>query len=577
MSVLGAVGGPVTALGTMNPRPRRRKTPVPGPVAAIVLLPATINAIADTAAGVSCELRDGASALIIDPRSIVWSTTDALVATVLVNPNNNRNATITMVGAGSCTIKATAEGIEGTCAVTVTVSTNQPPVVQHNGPYTTIEDQAVQFSAAGSFDAESGFTIAYNPGDGSGWTAEFPGSPLAAPAGYLYSHVYPTPGTYVLQVRGTDEDAGVTIVQTTVTVELAGQAAVATLDVSPSSFSLAEGGTQDMVAAPRDSNGVLLTGRSTNWESSNTNVCTLAVVPGQPYTVRATIVGEGSAIVTVTCEGIQDTVAVTGTAAGGGAANEPAGATMRRRHIGDSVTGTQLDGRIWTLQKIFPGSGNGITAQVDGSAPFSPSGVLRGQWGAGTEAGQEPFNYFHGTFGPLEEVYIRWYLKFNRHPTTGGWEDHGAGSKVLGFMGVGQADKNNQLYWQTGAAGSFGVNPIVTSFRLDFRQQNFINGSRNQNISSRRIQVGQYHLLEFRMKLNTYAGATTHTNGRYRYWLDNELLADHQNMAFINELNPLGFKAQQWAPTFGGDPRYPAKQWSDTADVDDIYISGIDQ
>jgi len=93
-------------------------------------------------------------------------------------------------------------------------------------------------------------------------------------------------------------------------------AVVATVTVSPSTFSLEVPNTQAIIAFVLDSGGTPLTGRDINWLSSDAGIASVAA--GSGYNATVTSVAAGTATITATVEGVSgDTVAtVTSVSAG---------------------------------------------------------------------------------------------------------------------------------------------------------------------------------------------------------------------------------------------------------------------
>src|SRR5207249_8974564 len=80
---------------------------------------------------------------------------------------------------------------------------------------------------------------------------------------------------------------------------------VASVAVSPATASLTVGGTQQLIATPKDANGNPLTGRTISWTNSNSGVAT---VNGSGLVGAS---AAGSATITATSEGQSGTASVT--------------------------------------------------------------------------------------------------------------------------------------------------------------------------------------------------------------------------------------------------------------------------
>ncbi len=93
-------------------------------------------------------------------------------------------------------------------------------------------------------------------------------------------------------------------------VEVGAPQVVASVTVSPSSFSVIEGlQVQFLVATPRDSGGVIIGGKTATWASSNEAVATATATGGTNATVTA--VSAGTTTITATIDGVAGTSAAT--------------------------------------------------------------------------------------------------------------------------------------------------------------------------------------------------------------------------------------------------------------------------
>jgi hypothetical protein len=107
---------------------------------------------------------------------------------------------------------------------------------------------------------------------------------------------------------------------------------VASVTVTPASVTLQVGGSVQLSAELKDSNGLLLSGRATEWATSNAGV---ADVDGDGLVTSG---GEGSATITATSEGVNGTASITVTAvSGGGGSTAP---NLKVAFIGDQGRGS---------------------------------------------------------------------------------------------------------------------------------------------------------------------------------------------------------------------------------------------
>ncbi len=180
-----------TALVTINNPPTAQAN---GPYAAL-----TGEAIAFSSSGSADS--DGTI------QSYTWDFGDGSSST-LANPNHSYTSN------GSYTVTLTVtddDGASGSDTATATISSqpagNTAPVASANGPYSGAIGVGINFSSAGSSDADGSITgYAWNFGDGSSSTQANP------------SHSYTTAGTYSVSLTVTDNAGGVDSDTTTATI-----------------------------------------------------------------------------------------------------------------------------------------------------------------------------------------------------------------------------------------------------------------------------------------------------------------------------------------------------------------------
>jgi uncharacterized protein YjdB len=194
---------------------------------------------------------------------------------------------------GKFPVRATFEALADTVEVTVTVAAVASVSVAPAADTLNV-GQGVQLVAVAR-DSEG------NPLTGRQflWSSGTPGVATVSGTGAVTARAA---GTATITVTCEGRSAGATI-----TVFSPPPPAVASVTVSPTSASLAVGGTAQFTAAARDGAGNLLTGRSFTWTSGNPTVATVTII-GSVSGLLA-----GSATITVTCEGrsAQATVVVT--------------------------------------------------------------------------------------------------------------------------------------------------------------------------------------------------------------------------------------------------------------------------
>ena len=260
----------------------------PSPVASITITPSISQGAVGTQQQFTATLRD-ANGNVLLGRTVVWSSSTPGFATI------DSAGLATLVAAGTVVISATSEGV--TAGVNLTVTASAAVVA-------TVE------VAPTTFSGEVGDTVQLvaTPKDGSG----------NALVGKVISWGSNALGVATVNATGLVTLVGAGSVTITATCEtvpgtsagtvVAATVPVATVTVSPSSFSKAVGQTQVLTAVTKDSLGNVLTGRLVVWSSTNTSV----VQVDQAGVVTAIAVG--TATITATSEGRAGTSGATVTA-----------------------------------------------------------------------------------------------------------------------------------------------------------------------------------------------------------------------------------------------------------------------
>ncbi|OQY05369.1 MAG: hypothetical protein B6I20_01400 [Bacteroidetes bacterium 4572_117] len=138
--------------------------------------------------------------------SYSWNFGDGSTST-LANPTHTYTADNVYTVSLTVTDNEGATGTNSTTATISSGSTNQPPVVNVNGPYTGQAGVAVNFSFAGTSDPDGSLASGFwDFGDGTTSTNPNP------------SHVYGTAGTYTVALSVTDNEGATTVGETTATI-----------------------------------------------------------------------------------------------------------------------------------------------------------------------------------------------------------------------------------------------------------------------------------------------------------------------------------------------------------------------
>lgn len=288
--VTGLDTGQVTITATSNGGSGTATVTVaPVPVGSVVVQPPAASVSAGSTVQLTATVKD-TSGTIVTGRTVAWSTSNALVATV------SQSGVVTGVLPGSATITATSETKSGTAAITVSLA---PVATVSVSPDSTAvaQGQSAQFSAT-TKDALgntlTGRSIAWSSSNTSVATVDTSGKATAVARG--------TPDTSVVTITATSEgkSGSAKLVVNPVPVD--------SVAVSPASASIKRGQTKQFTATALDANGAALSGRTFTWTSSDPTVATVdqtglvtGITEGRNVVITAASGGKsGTATVTVT-------------------------------------------------------------------------------------------------------------------------------------------------------------------------------------------------------------------------------------------------------------------------------------
>jgi uncharacterized protein YjdB len=295
----------------------------------------------------------------LSDRAVTWSSSDSTVATV------SPSGLVTAVAAGSVTIHASVEGVDGSAGLSVGAA---------DLPVTTVPVATVSVLVASRLTVGQTVQATAVAKDVNGNVLT--GRPVVWAS--LDSSVATVSSTGVV----TPVSGGQAVIQATVegqvggTVVIVSGPAVAVVSVQLAASSLTAGQTTQAMAVARDANGNVLTGRSVTWSSLNTSVATVsslgvvtAKAAGQ-VDISATVDGVvGSAALTVSAP--VATVATVSVILGTGSLAP--GQTTQATAVAKDANGNVLTGRpvIWTSlnSAVATVSATGlVTALASGSA-----------------------------------------------------------------------------------------------------------------------------------------------------------------------------------------------------------------
>lgn len=283
-TITATVGG-VSATATIT------VTALPAPVASVVVTPSSASITVGNTTQLAATPRD-ASNTALAGRAVTWASSNASVATV------SASGLVTAVAAGSATITATSEGVNGTASITVTV------------PAPTIVSVRVTPST-GSLNIGSTIQLGASPLDLLGnilsGTATWSSSNNAIAtlsANGTVTGIAAGTVTINATIAGITGSATITVNAPAAPPAPPAPAPIATIAVSPSTASIAALSSTQLSATPRDAQGNALTGRTLVWTSSNPLVATVT------QSGLVTGVTTGSVTISVTGEGITGTASV---------------------------------------------------------------------------------------------------------------------------------------------------------------------------------------------------------------------------------------------------------------------------
>ena len=382
--------------------------PSPNPVASVTVTPSAASLDAGRTLQLAVTLKDAAGRLLAG-RTVTWATSSPAVATV------SASGLVSGVAAGSATITATSETVNGTAAISVAVPASTPGTVSDLNVAAVSESSAtLSFTEVSDGAGQpAGYDVRYGPGTGLTWggtpsvTRGTCATPLAGNAigakrtctvlglvaggTYSFETVAYRGALKVNAVFG--ELSNVATGTTT-----ASTAPVAALSVTPANLALSIGGVQQLSATPTDASGNALIGRTVTWTSSNAGIAT--VTSGG----LVTGVAAGTATITATSEGHSGTSVATVSAAS-------AGTVLLQENFQDAG----LSGRGWydtpdmpvTTAQHMPG------ATAAGEIHFTP-GATGATFGGSARH----------LFTPTSTLYVSYWVKYSDNWVGSGSRDH---------------------------------------------------------------------------------------------------------------------------------------------------------
>ena len=304
-----------------------------------------------------------ASQNVLPDRAIIWSTSNAGVATV------GASGVVSAVGPGLATITATSEGKSGVGTIAVsqaavaTVAVTPTPLSMTVGQTTQLA--ATLADSAGN--VLSGRTVAWSTSNPAVATVSAQGVVTAVAQG-------------IAAITATSEGKSGTASLTVTNV------AVGSVVVQPQAPSIAVGTSVQLSVTVRDVNGNLVTDRVVTWSSSSSAIATVTTAG------LVTGVGHGNAVITATSEGKSGTttVTVTGFPVGSVVVSPATKAMLVTQNFALSVTVKDSLGTVVTDRPVSWSSSNASVATVSSTgvvtaiAPGSATITAKSETKSGT-------------------------------------------------------------------------------------------------------------------------------------------------------------------------------------------------
>lgn len=309
------------------------------PAASVRVSPATASLTAGATQQVTATAYDAGGNLLAG-RNVSWTSRDPKVASV------SSTGLVTAIDSGTANVVATVE--DQTAAAVITV--RPAPVAK-----VTVTPAASSVGVGGTVALAVAVTDANGTalaGRAVAWTSSASGVARVDANGVVTGAAAGT-ATVTATSEGVTGTAAVRVIAPA-------PAAVAAVEVSPTSATLVQGATRLLTATPRASDGSVLTGRTVNWSTSTPTVATVSDIG------VVTAVGAGTATITATVDGITGaaTVAVqpppvASVTVSPPTSSVPAGTNVQLAATTSDASGAALAGRVVTWA-----SSNTATATV---------------------------------------------------------------------------------------------------------------------------------------------------------------------------------------------------------------------
>jgi trimeric autotransporter adhesin len=338
---------------------------IPVPVAAVSIAPTSAALSTGRTLQLTATLTDTLGRpLSLAGRTVTWTSSAPSIATV------GATGVVTGASPGIVTITATAEGKTGVASIIVSLAPVATVNVSASVGQASV-GSSTQFSAT-ALDAGG----AVLTGRAVAWSTSDPTVATVSTSG-LVSALAPGTVQVTATIGGVAGSAPLTVVPVAV--------AVAAVVLTPGTGALLPGGTLQLVATPRDSAGLPVTGRTATWSSAAPAVASVDA------SGLVTALSVGSAAISATVDGVSGSATITvgsvpiaSIAISPTTASVTAGATTTLSATPLDAGGNVLPGRTltWSSDNTAVASvtqGGVVTGVSSGAATITVSGASPGQ------------------------------------------------------------------------------------------------------------------------------------------------------------------------------------------------------
>ena len=501
----------------------------PVPVASVTVSPSSATKNVGDVVQFAATTKD-ANGNVLTGRTITWSSTNTAVVTV------SATGSAKAVGAGSAAVVATSEGKSGQAGVTVKIPVASVTVSPSSA--TGNVGDAAQFTAT-TKDANgnvlTGRTITWSSTNTTVVTVSSTGYAKAVGAGSA---------AVVATSEGKSGQAPVTVNGSS------SPAPVATVTVSPTSATIAVGGTQTFSVVLKDASGNVLSGRSVTWTSSAPSIA------GVSATGVVTGLVAGTATITATSEGKSGTaslaVALPPPPSSGTWPNQPSGLSLLSDQPWNSLGS-------WVLNDNTAGHTSLVTLS---GLPFSPSGALQdlspiGMTGGGDAIGPGRADFYIPASQQPTQIYVGMWVKLSNP-----FQPHSSGVQKIMYL-----HDNNGVYFSAlwleiyGTAAPFRASLVnqfygCPSIRID------------PTVTQTAIRPGEWHRYEMYLKM---ASTSSSSDGVLKVWVDGTLNVSRTDVCTLGS-NSTKMESVRLSGMWGGIG--DSKTETDYLWYDHTYVSG---